>query len=121
MSPALQVLMASAEATARVHDEDLVLQPGAIAVSGYAEELDIDPAEAGASRRRLFQLHLGEDQFTHAIHILRRVLQSAQSYSLAALQKVNLIEWPEAGKRYRVKHFADDPARPEVDFFCTLA
>lgn len=122
MSPALQIDANSADAMAPLHEDALVLQPGAISVTGYAEELPMDPAEQGSRRRMPFQLHIAEDLVTHVVHVRRNVLQAAQQYSLALLQKVNLVELTGTGKRYRIRHFTDDPATgATVDFYGVLA
>lgn len=104
-----------------VHDDDLVLQPANVPVRGYAQELVTDPVEKGGSRRRPMQLHTAEDLVSHVVHVRRSVLEGAGVYDLASLQAVNLITRSDSSKRYRVRHFADDPDKAEVQFHCTLA
>jgi hypothetical protein len=121
MSAALQIFAQAADALAVVHDDPLVLQPGAIAVSGYAQELETDPVERGGSRKRPLQLHTAEDLVSHVVHVRRTVMIKAGAYTLQTLQGINLITRPDSTKRYRVRHFTDDPDRAEVQFHCTLA
>ena len=106
MSIASNILGASADALALVHDDDLVLMPANVPVTGYAEELERDPKTGQ-------RLEIAEKAVTHIVHIRRS--------QLAAVILPKVVAISAVVKSYRVRYFTDDPNRPEVDFYCTLA
>ena len=114
MSAALQILGNAADALAAGHDEPLTLMPANLAVTGYAEDVPLDPATRGSRRHPLLMLHLASEPFTHLLHIRRGKLSGVD------LSKVDYITHPASGKRYRALHWSDDPMSPTVDWACLL-
>jgi hypothetical protein len=112
MSTASAILGHGAVALGLVHSDRLRLLPPGAACNGYAEEVEGDRLASGA---RVPQLAIGSESITHVVHILR------SEVAAVALDKVNTITLVDGGQRYRVRHFRNDPGRPEVDFYCALA
>ena len=116
MSAASQIFEQSADVLGVVHNDALVLMPGDIAVSGYAQLVGQDPELFTGRHRQALHLNSVELLVTHIVHIRRREIV-AKGVDLKSICEIRFA----SGESYRVRHFVDDAATsPDVDFYCLL-
>ena len=106
MNPAQKDRLFGFAASLKARGVAVVIKPGDIGRVALVEVVDEQ------SRKRL---QIADDLVTHVIHLRRDDLTGI------ALKEVSEIERSDCEQTYRVQHFKDDPQRPAVLFFATLA
>lgn len=119
MSVASQIFEQSAVALGVGHNDDLLLKPMDVAVTGYADDV------SGQNLRDV--LKVGGQSHTHEVHIRRTELVEANLPATSEDEEANtyddiaLIGSIALDRVYRVLNFIDDPDQPTVVFRCVLA
>lgn len=105
MSIVASIFEQSADTLAVTHDDNLILLPGSVGVSGYVQ--DVAMQTPGVK-----QFQTSSDLISHIVHIRRNQLQGV---TIEGVISISL-----GSNKYRVKHLVDDPNKPEIAFHCTL-
>ncbi len=108
MSAVSQIQAHAANALAAGHDDDLLLMPVNVLVSGRVDQVK-------DSGKGIPQLHITEELPTHVVSIRRWKLAAAD----VDPKLVASIRFE--GKTYRVQNFTNDAAIPELEFLCRLS
>lgn len=114
MTPAQKDRLTGFNASLKTRGVSVVIKPDERTITALVESVDDN------SRKRL---QISDDLISEVVHVRRDMLAANAGEELAEVKPEDIAEITrdDSDKTYRVKHFKDDPQRPAILFFCTLA